>query len=69
MKTDGHYWLQFLSEEERPLFIDNIDTLPPDEYLNDIYDSFYKFIAGAFYWLDSKQCHIFWIKIANKKLE
>ena len=41
MKKDGHYWLKFLSEEERLLFIDNIDTLPPDEYLNDMYSDFY----------------------------
>ena len=66
---NGHYWLQFLSEEERLLFIDNIDTLPPDEYINDMYNNFYQFIAGAFYWFNSKQKHVFWSKIANKKLE
>ena len=69
MKKDGHYWLQFLSEKERSLFIHNIDTLTPDGFLNDIHDVFMSFIGGAFTWERTIQGHEFWLNISKREIE
>ena len=66
---DGHYWLQFLSEEERELFIKNISPANLTDFLNDTHDDFQIFIGCAFVWESTIQDHDFWLNISKREIE
>ena len=69
MKKDGHYWLQFLSEEEKELFIKNISPAELTVFLDDIHDEFSLFIGGAFVWEGTIEDHDFWLNISKREIE
>jgi hypothetical protein len=80
MEMQGVQWLGRLSKEEQIVFCKNrvnhrdtgLDTyrgMTIAQYLLCEFDSFNKFIDGAFIWQNTPEGHDYWSDIANREVK